>query len=112
MCGIVGLFCKSDAVSDHLGEHLSRMLVQMNDRGPDRRGVAVYRDPAPAGSCKLTLQHSDPAFDFAAVAAGLADAFGGEPSVARARHARRAASSPPTPPTRRRGCASTIPTCA
>src|SRR6478609_9305210 len=83
MCGIVGLFCKSDAVSDHLGEHLSRMLVQMNDRGPDSAGVAVYRDPAPAGSCKLTLQHSDPAFDFAAVAAGLADAFGGEPSVAR-----------------------------
>ena len=49
MCGIVGLFCKSDAVSDHLGEHLARMLVQMNDRGPDCAGVAVYRDPAPAG---------------------------------------------------------------
>ncbi len=59
MCGIVGLFCKSDAVADRLGEHLSRMLVQMNDRGPDSAGVAVYRDPAPAGSCKLTLQHPD-----------------------------------------------------
>ena len=26
------------------------MLVQMGDRGPDSAGVAVYRDPAPAGS--------------------------------------------------------------
>jgi glutamate synthase domain-containing protein 1 len=83
MCGIVGLFCKSDAVADRLGEHLSRMLVQMNDRGPDSAGVAVYRDPAPAGSCKLTLQHEDPAYDFAALAAGLAAAFGGEPALTR-----------------------------
>ena len=63
MCGIVGLFSKSAAVADRLGEHLSRMLVQMDDRGPDSAGVAVYRDPAPAGSCKLSLQHADPAFD-------------------------------------------------
>jgi len=70
MCGIVGLFCKSDAIADHLGDHLSRMLVQMNDRGPDSAGVAVYRDPAPAGSCKLTLQHEDPGYDFETLAAG------------------------------------------
>src|SRR4051812_6112113 len=79
MCGIVGLFCKSDTIADHLGEHLSRMLVQMNDRGPDSAGVAVYRDPAPAGSCKLTVQHEDPAYDFDALAAQ----FGGEPEVSR-----------------------------
>src|SRR6478735_3845309 len=83
MCGIVGLFCKSDAMADNLGEHLSRMLVHMNDRGPDSAGVAVYRDPAPAGSCKLTLQHEDPDYDVAALASGLADAFGGEPEVSR-----------------------------
>jgi len=83
MCGIVGLFCKSDAIADHLGDHLSRMLVQMNDRGPDSAGVAVYRDPAPAGSCKLTLQHEDPDYDFEALAAGLARAFGGESDVTR-----------------------------
>src|SRR5690349_22533409 len=83
MCGIVGLFCKSDAIADHLGEHLSRMLVQMNDRGPDSAGVAVYRDPVPSGSCKLTLQHEDPVYDFDALAAALARTFGGDPDVGR-----------------------------
>src|SRR6478672_6814589 len=57
MCGIVGLFCKSDAMADNLGEHLSRMLVHMNDRGPDSA--------------------------FGAPGSGLADAFGGEPEVSR-----------------------------
>ena len=49
MCGIVGLFCKSPGLEPRLGEHLSAMLVQMSDRGPDSAGVAVYRDPAPDG---------------------------------------------------------------
>src|SRR5438067_5642469 len=55
MCGIVGLFCKSPELEPRLGEHLAAMLVQMNDRGPDSAGVAVYRDPAPDGWSKLTL---------------------------------------------------------
>jgi methylamine---glutamate N-methyltransferase subunit A len=78
MCGIVGLFSKSDAIAGRLGEHLSRMLVQMNDRGPDSAGVAVYRDPAPPGSCKLTLQHPDLGYDWTGVGAGLAEQFGGD----------------------------------
>jgi methylamine---glutamate N-methyltransferase subunit A len=78
MCGIVGLFSKSDAIAGRLGEHLSRMLVQMNDRGPDSAGVAVYRDPAPSGSCKLTLQHPEAGYDWAPLGAGLAGQFGGE----------------------------------
>ena len=88
MCGIVGLFAKSSAVEERLGEHLAAMLGQMNDRGPDSAGVAVYRDPAPAGSSKLTLHSRDPREDWDAVAAGLADALGGAsvPSV-RASHA-------------------------
>jgi methylamine---glutamate N-methyltransferase subunit A len=49
MCGIVGLFCKSPELEPQLGEHLSAMLVQMDERGPDSAGVAVYRDPAPNG---------------------------------------------------------------
>jgi glutamate synthase domain-containing protein 1 len=36
------------------------MLVQMDDRGPDSAGVAVYRVPAPVGSCKLVLYSTDP----------------------------------------------------
>jgi glutamate synthase domain-containing protein 1 len=48
MCGIVGLFAKSPEVEERLGKHLAAMLAQMNDRGPDSAGVAIYRDPAPA----------------------------------------------------------------
>ena len=55
MCGIVGLFSKSLAVSERLGEHLGDMLVELSDRGPDSAGVALYRDPAPAGATKVSL---------------------------------------------------------
>jgi glutamate synthase domain-containing protein 1 len=79
MCGIVGLYCKSPELEPRLGELLSAMLVQLSDRGPDSAGVAVYRDPAPAGFTKLTLYASDPAFDWASV--------GGELVDVRARHA-------------------------
>jgi glutamate synthase domain-containing protein 1 len=79
MCGIVGLYCKSAALEPRLGEYLSSMLAQMNDRGPDSAGVAVYRDPAPVGWTKLTLYSSDPAFDW--------DGVGGEVTDVRARHA-------------------------
>ena len=88
MCGIVGLFSKSAAVEERLGEHLGAMLGQMSDRGPDSAGVAVYRDPAPTGSSKVSLYSADPAEDWGAVQSGLADAFGGdaEPEI-RASHA-------------------------
>jgi methylamine---glutamate N-methyltransferase subunit A len=83
MCGIVGLFAKNQAVEERLGEHLAAMLAQMNDRGPDSAGVAVYRDPAPAGSSKVTLYSSNPREDWGALAAELGAA---EPAV-RASHA-------------------------
>jgi methylamine---glutamate N-methyltransferase subunit A len=83
MCGIVGLFAKSPEVEAGLGVHLAAMLAQMNDRGPDSAGVAVYRDPAPSGSSKLTLFSGDPDEDWAAVAEALGAA---EPQV-RASHA-------------------------
>ena len=88
MCGIVGLFAKSAEIEESLGGHLAAMLTQMSDRGPDSAGVALYRDPAPPGSCKLTLFSADPLQDWDAVAAELGKAFGGspEPSV-RASHA-------------------------
>jgi glutamate synthase domain-containing protein 1 len=64
------------------------MLAQMSNRGPDSAGVAVYRDPAPFGSSKLTLYAADPHVHWGALRDGLRDAFGGEhePSV-RASHA-------------------------
>jgi glutamate synthase domain-containing protein 1 len=88
MCGIVGLFAKSPEVEDRLGVHLAAMLGQMSDRGPDSAGVAVYRDPAPSGSSKLTLHSADPREDWSAFAQGLGDEFGGAPEPAvRASHA-------------------------
>jgi len=79
VCGIVGLFCKNPELEPRLGEYLSAMLVQMDERGPDSAGVAVYRDPAPSGSTKLTLYSADPSFDWSAL--GL------EVTSVRARHA-------------------------
>ena len=88
MCGIVGLFAKSADVEARLGVHLAAMLEQMSDRGPDSAGVAVYRDPAPYGSSKLTLFSPSPSERWGDVGRALADAFGGagEPHV-RASHA-------------------------
>ena len=77
MCGCVGLFAKSPEIEESLGEHLSAMLVQMSDRGPDSAGIAVYRDPAPSGSTKLTLFSPDPLQDWAGLAGELENAFGG-----------------------------------
>jgi len=79
MCGIVGLFAKSPEVEERLGVHLAAMLRQMNDRGPDSAGVAVYRDPAPSGASKLTLFSPDPRENWAVLAAELGEAFGGDP---------------------------------
>jgi len=88
MCGIVGLFAKSADVEARLGEHLAAMLVQMSSRGPDSAGVAVYRNPAPSGSSKLTLYSPDAHEHWGAVRDGLCDAFGtcAEPST-RSTHA-------------------------
>src|SRR5919106_5812669 len=83
MCGIVGLFAKAPEIEASLGEHLAAMLAQMNDRGPDSAGVAVYRDPSPSGSSKLTLFSADPREDWRALALELGKAYGSvsEPSV-------------------------------
>jgi len=81
VCGIVGLFAKTDDVQARLGAHLASMLLEMNDRGPDSAGVAFYREPAPAGESKLTLHHPDLDYDWAALAAEAAAEFGGAPRM-------------------------------
>jgi glutamate synthase domain-containing protein 1 len=83
MCGIVGLFAKSPEVEERLGAHLGAMLGQMADRGPDSAGLAVYRDPAPAGTTKLSLFSEDASEDWEAVARDL----GGGDADVRASHA-------------------------
>ena len=88
MCGIVGLFSKTSEIEASLGSHLAAMLAQMNDRGPDSAGVAVYRDPAPGGASKLTLFSADPLQDWDSIAAELGQVFGGSPEPdVRASHA-------------------------
>jgi glutamate synthase domain-containing protein 1 len=64
------------------------MLSQLNDRGPDSAGVAVYRDPAPSGMSKVSVFSEDPYQDWDLVRTGLARAFGGDPEAeVRASHA-------------------------
>ena len=88
MCGIVGLYCKSPELEPRLGAYLAAMLAQMDERGPDSAGVAVYRDPAPAGWCKLTLYSADLDEQWAGVCNELVEVFGGAEEVGlRARHA-------------------------
>jgi glutamate synthase domain-containing protein 1 len=87
MCGIAGLFSKSLEVSESLGNHLGEMLLQLSDRGPDSAGVAFYRDPAPAGSCKVSLLEPAPGFDWRGVRDALAAVFGAAEPEVRASHA-------------------------
>ncbi|MGE3774977.1 MAG: glutamine amidotransferase family protein [Gammaproteobacteria bacterium] len=75
MCGIVGLFLKNRALEDRLGALFEPMLLEMTQRGPDSTGFAIYRDPVPAGTLKLVLQHPALDYDWAGAAARLAEAF-------------------------------------
>jgi glutamate synthase domain-containing protein 1 len=77
MCGIVGLFAKTPAVSERLGEYLGRMLVELGDRGPDSAGVAFYREPAAAGWTKLSLHSAVEPCDWQALRSELEQQFGG-----------------------------------
>jgi methylamine---glutamate N-methyltransferase subunit A len=88
MCGIAGLYTKTPALQEALGVHLSAMLEQLAFRGPDSAGVAFYRDPAPLGSCKVSLHSPTPDPGWGALAAELRAEFDGvsDPSV-RATHA-------------------------
>jgi methylamine---glutamate N-methyltransferase subunit A len=87
MCGIVGLFSKSLSVSERLGEHLGDMLLELSDRGPDSAGVALYRNPAPAGSTKVSLHSAAAEYDWDALYAELDEAFGSTEPDMRASHA-------------------------
>ena len=88
MCGIAGLFSKSGSIEEQLGAHLSAMLSQLADRGPDSAGVALYRDPAPAGPARSRCSRRQPAPAGPSWRGELGEAFGaeGEPEV-RASHA-------------------------
>jgi glutamate synthase domain-containing protein 1 len=87
MCGIVGLFSKSPGIGERLGEHLGDMLLELSDRGPDSAGVALYRDPAPAGKTKVSLYSPDPDCDWEGLEVELDNRFGSSEPDVRASHA-------------------------
>src|SRR5438270_5787373 len=88
MCGIAGLYTKSATLREQLGTHLADMLEQLSDRGPDSAGVAFYRDPAPAGWCKVSLHSPSAAPDWEALRIELSAHFGdASPPAVRATHA-------------------------
>jgi glutamate synthase domain-containing protein 1 len=90
MCGIAGLYLKSPTLTGELGGLIAGMLEQLSFRGPDSAGVAFYRDPAQAGSCKVMLRPRTtdvmPSWDELATELGLAFGSASAPSV-RSTHA-------------------------
>ena len=95
MCGIAGLFTKTESMRPQLGSLLALMLEQLSSRGPDSAGVAFYREPAAAGNSKISLHSPNPDVDWDALAGELAAAFGeASPPRVRATHAVLEVSSP------------------
>ena len=64
MCGIVGLFLKTDRLQSQLGALTAGMLEAMTGRGPDSAGFAIYGSDdfggaGEHGGLKLTLRARD-----------------------------------------------------
>ncbi|MEP9393157.1 glutamine amidotransferase [Gordonia sp. VNK1] len=76
MCGIVGLHLRNPDLYPRLGELLATMLGEMQDRGADSAGIAVYgnTDWAPAGHGCVSLLDLD--VDAADAAAALSESLG------------------------------------
>lgn len=72
MCGIAGIYAKSELARAGLGSYLASMLVELTDRGPDSAGVAIYRDDLGDGGLKLSLLDPAGVRDWTPVAASLA----------------------------------------
>lgn len=53
MCGIAGLFLKNPELRPQLGQLVSKMMIELSDRGPDSAGLAVYRENGTPG--RLTV---------------------------------------------------------
>ena len=75
MCGIVGLFAKTPEFAAQIGRYLTPMLLAMTDRGPDSAGVAIYRNPVPAGQIKLTVLATAPELSWVEFETALCKAF-------------------------------------
>jgi amidophosphoribosyltransferase len=70
MCGIVGLFLKTEKHRPELGRLTALMLHEMRGRGPDSAGFAVY-DEGTQDTTRLTLLAEGRDFDWSPTAAEL-----------------------------------------
>ena len=82
MCGIVGLFIKNPEMEVDLGKHLSKMLAEMTDRGPDSAGAAIYHDAVSSGQAKLTVLAEGQDYAWDTLTQDLQQAFGGDAAIA------------------------------
>lgn len=80
MCGIVGLFLKTDRHRHELGRLTAVMLHEMRERGPDSAGFAVY-DEGTAGHTRITVLAEDHTPDWGAAADALAAYLGADVST-------------------------------
>ena len=80
MCGIVGLYLKTDSLSGDLGRLTSAMLHEMRGRGPDSAGFAVYG--APEEAAKLVLLSPADDTDWTALGKRLTTGIGGTADLA------------------------------
>lgn len=78
MCGIVGLFLKTDRHRPELGRLSAAMLHEMRDRGPDSAGFAVYGD---GDGTRVTVLSEGRSHDWAETAAQLQVVLGADVSV-------------------------------
>ena len=76
MCGIVGLYLKTDRHHGELGRLTALMLHEMRDRGPDSAGFSIYGEPSAA--TKLTVLAEGTIVDWDAVRDRLGTAIEAE----------------------------------
>ena len=72
MCGIVGLFLKTERYRSQLGHLTAVMLHEMRERGPDSAGFAIYDEGHP-GRTRVTVLAERSTPDWGRVAAALED---------------------------------------
>lgn len=70
MCGIVGLFLKTEKHRPELGRLTALMLHEMRGRGPDSAGFAMY-DEGTTGTNRLTLLSEGREPDWSPIAKGI-----------------------------------------
>lgn len=81
MCGIVGLHLRNPELYPRLGELLTGMLGEMEDRGADSAGIAVYGDESWSPAGRGTVSLIDAGLEPGTVAGALTAELGSQVSV-------------------------------